>query len=392
MDSLKKEKLFFPNLDGLRFICFLMVFLFHCQKTIFVRLQGGNDMDQQAYRLFSFLFNSGETGVNFFFVLSGYLITFLLFREKEHFGQISVGKFYVRRILRIWPLFYLCLFIGFVVTPGLKILAGGTVVEPANPWMYLVFLNNFDYISLWPGFPDALILIVLWSVAVEEQFYLAWPLLLQALPRRYTPWLFGLIITGSLIFRAFFAGTDDHSYAVRNFHTLAVIGDMAVGALLAYLTLSPGRFRDMVSQLSRNQLIVLYTTTLVVYLFRDVLVSQEWGRVLERLIFAILFGMIIVEQNFCKNSLFKFSGSKRISSWGIITYGLYCFHFFVISVIIAVFGKLKLPLQHFPVAIACSLVALVVTILTATISYRFIEKPLLRRKDKFAMITRGAQN
>jgi peptidoglycan/LPS O-acetylase OafA/YrhL len=167
---------------------------------------------------------------------------------------------------------------------------------------------------------------------------------------------------------------------------------MAVGALLAYLTVSPGRFRNMVTGLPKGGILTLYAITLAVYLFRDNLFSLEWGRVLERLIFAVLFGMIIVEQNFSDNSWFKFSDSKKISSWGIISYGLYCFHFFVISITIAIFGKLHLPIQHFPIALACALTALVITILTASLSYRFIEKPFLRRKEKFALLSRESQN
>ena len=105
-----KEKLFFPNLDGLRFFCFFIVFLYHCNEAIFRRI---NNVDEKA--VVNFLFQNGNTGVNIFFVLSGFLITFLLIKEKELNGTIVLKNFYIRRVLRIWPLYYLCVFFGFVI-------------------------------------------------------------------------------------------------------------------------------------------------------------------------------------------------------------------------------------------------------------------------------------
>src|SRR5205085_9627779 len=115
------------------------------------------------------LFGNGNLGVNFFFVLSGFLITYLLIEEKKLTGKIHIGNFWIRRILRIWPLYFACVFIGFVLFPFAKHMAGGTSAETADPWYYLAFINNFDYIK--KGLPDSPGLGVLWSVAIEEQFY-----------------------------------------------------------------------------------------------------------------------------------------------------------------------------------------------------------------------------
>lgn len=236
------QKIYFPNLDGLRFVCFLMVFLFHCYKTIFGELKTGNQFSKSVYALIEFLFQNGELGVNFFFVLSGFLITFLLINEKKHSGDIHLRNFYIRRVLRIWPLFYLCIFIGFVITPLLKAVGGQEASEIANPVYYIFFINNFDYLQNWPLFPDALILIVLWSVAVEEQFYIIWPILLKSIPLKLYPTAFILIIASTIIFRAFYTGNSDHEYAVRHFHTFSVIGDMALGGLMAYYCSYKSRF------------------------------------------------------------------------------------------------------------------------------------------------------
>ena len=90
---------------------------------------------------------SGFMGVNFFFVLSGFLITYLLLSEKKSFGKISIGNFYLRRMLRIWPVYYLTLIIGFIAVPSIQWYLNNSVTEHypavnANPWYYISFLGN----------------------------------------------------------------------------------------------------------------------------------------------------------------------------------------------------------------------------------------------------------
>jgi peptidoglycan/LPS O-acetylase OafA/YrhL len=166
------KKVYFENLDGLRFLCFLSVFFFHSFHTDYASIQSSN--------LYHFirrdLFGNGNLGVNFFFVLSGFLITYLLIEEKRLNGQIDIKKFWIRRILRIWPLFYFCVVFGFYIFPFLKTAFGQHPNETASIGYYLTFTNNFDFIK--KGLPDASILGVLWSVAIEEQFYFVWPIVL----------------------------------------------------------------------------------------------------------------------------------------------------------------------------------------------------------------------
>lgn len=384
----KKQSVFFPNLDGLRFICFLMVFLFHSYKTLFANVPG-------AENTVGFLFRHGELGVNFFFVLSGFLITFLLIREREFTGTIHIGNFYVRRILRIWPLFYLCVFIGFVVWPYLKTFIGDAVDETSNPWYYLLLINNFDYIHQQSIstqlFPDALILIVLWSVAVEEQFYLSWPLLLRVIKKIHYPLLFILIIAGTLVFRGFYAfepASDLEARAVLKFHTLAVIGDMAVGALMAYNCAHEGWLYRWVRQMRRYQIALLYIAVVCILLFHHLIFPEGLMMVPERLIIALVFGLVILEQNYAEKSFYKFSSFTRISKLGTYTYGLYCYHFLVISLMSKFFSKLGWNDSNFANASLYSLLSLAVVIALSILSYRFFEKPFLKLKDRFAFIVK----
>ena len=380
-----KTKVFFPNLDGLRFISFLVVFLHHCYLSFFSYLQTS---EPTAFKIQSFLFKYGTLGVNFFFVLSGFLITYLLIREKEVTGSIHVGNFYIRRILRIWPLYFLCLFIGFVLFALLKKMGGEVPYESANLWYYIFLAGNFDYMHTWPVKPDAILLSVLWSVCVEEQFYLAWPVILKFVPVRFYKFVFACIMLLSLVFRSFYTQNTEADHAVRYFHTFSLIGDMALGAMLAWLVSSPGKFRDFITNLSKPAIVFIYIGTLCVTLGKDYIFSYGIPIIFERLVIGVFFALIIAEQNFAKRSLFKMSRSKLISKLGIYTYGLYCLHLLGMYATVKVVVKLGWQEDKLWVAAASALIALLLSIAISLASYHIFEKWFLKWKDKFAFITK----
>ncbi len=380
-----KTKIFFPNLDGLRFISFFVVFVYHGSLSIFSYLK---DSQPAVYDTIAFLFRHGNLGVNFFFVLSGFLITYLLIKEKEFTGTIHVPNFYVRRILRIWPLYYLCVIVGFIGFVLLKKMSGQPVVENADPWYYIFFAANFDIMHTWPEKPDALLLSVLWSVAVEEQFYLTWPLILRIVPFKYYRFVFPAIMLFSLIFRSFYTGDNDYEFAVRYFHTFSVIGDMALGGLFAYLVSYENKFKSFMTNISKPMLLLLYAFTLVVTLFKDEIFVPGIPVIFERIVIAFCFGMIILEQNYAKHSLFKMSNFKIISNLGIYTYGLYCLHFLGLYFAIKVMDALHLNGSNTWVSFAMMLLALILSIGISLMSYHLFEKWFLKFKDKFAFIVK----
>jgi peptidoglycan/LPS O-acetylase OafA/YrhL len=380
-----KAKIFFPNLDGLRFVSFFVVFLYHSLLSILSYLK---DASPRVYSVVEFLFRHGNLGVNFFFVLSGFLITYLLIKEKEFTGRIHVPNFYVRRILRIWPLYYLCVIVGFIGFGLLKKMTGEPVMENANPWYYIFFGANFDIMHTWPEKPDALLLSVLWSVAVEEQFYLTWPLILSIVPLKKFRYVFPAIMVLSLVFRSFYSGAGDHDFAVRYFHTISVIGDMALGGLFAYLVSYENKFKSFITNMSRPAIIMIYVLTLVFTLFKDNIFVPGVAVVFERLIIASLFGLIILEQNYAKNSFYKMGRLKTISSLGVFTYGLYCLHFMGLYFAIKVMNSLQLNGSLNSVAFSMILLALLLSIGISLMSYHFYEKWFLRLKDKFAFIVK----
>ncbi|MFT6685170.1 MAG: peptidoglycan/LPS O-acetylase OafA/YrhL [Bacteroidia bacterium] len=375
----KKKRIYFENLDGLRFLCFLSVFFFHSFHTEYEAISGS-----AIYHFFKVdIFGNGNIGVNFFFVLSGFLITFLLIEEKKLNGQINLKKFWIRRMLRIWPLFYFCVLFGFYIFPILKTMFGQVPNETANIGYYLLFLNNFDFIN--NGIPDSSMLGLLWSVAIEEQFYLVWPIILFLLPiKRY--WMaFVAIIGVSLVFRAF-----NDVGILHEHHTLSCIGDMAIGAFGAWLVNQFDSIREYFENLNKGWILSFYALFWLIFFFRDEFMYDFYViRIFERSFLAIVILLIILEQNYSKKSFFKMSRLVTISKLGVISYGLYCLHKLGILITINLTKIVGLNYEIWHVMVLETALALLITIVISKVSYRFYESPFLKLKDKYAFITKN---
>lgn len=373
------KKIYFENLDAIRFLCFLSVFFHHSFYTEIPII-----LESDAYQFITKdLFRNGNLGVNFFFVLSGFLITYLLIEEKKLIGNISIPKFWMRRILRIWPLFYFCVFIGFIIFPQIKLLLGQTPVESADPLLYLTFLNNFDIIN--SGLPDSSLLGILWSIAIEEQFYLIWPIFITLIPFKRLWILFVCIICSSLIYRSFYT-YHDLNY---EYHTLSCMSDLAIGASSAWLILSSNRFKNHIVNLPRFIITFIYLGFIGFYFFRDEFVNYiPFTHTIERLLISLLIAYIILEQTFSKKSLIKMGKFKRLNKLGQISYGLYCLHFVGILIALTITKVLNLNQELWQVLLLETALALLFSIVISRISYRYFEQPFLKLKQKFQFITK----
>src|SRR5579862_6648256 len=165
----EKQRFYCPELDALRFCAFLAVYLCHSipNGSVSAAWQPGSNL---GIRLLAAIKDAGNFGVCLFFMLSAFLITELLRRELHAYGRIHVRAFYLRRVLRIWPLYF-----GVTIAYAL---AGkyfpAMRIEPGRVLAYFLLAGNW-YIALHPWIQTPLR--SLWSISVEEQFYLVWPLL-----------------------------------------------------------------------------------------------------------------------------------------------------------------------------------------------------------------------
>jgi len=373
---LKKEKIFFPNLDGLRFFSFLVVFFSHIFFTKYDHIKGESWFKFIKGRIFY----DGDLGVSFFFVLSGFLITYLLIKEKQFTGNVHISSFYIRRALRIWPLYYFCVFFGFIIFPLLKTVFGQIPNETADPILCSIFLNNFSAVLNGP--PDASVLSVLWSVAIEEQFYLLWPVLFFIIPPRFYLYIFIVIIIGSILFRAVYINHE------IDLLTPGVISDMAIGGLGAYLTIVNRKFLEKLERSNKLFNLIPYVVVIIFLLYRQELFLTTFLVIIKRIIISFFFAWIILEQNFCKNSLFKVSRLRIITKLGKYTYGLYCLHTIAILVVISILEKLGLNQHSWQIWLLQVPLAMFLSIVFSYFSFTYFESFFLKLKDRFAYIVK----
>ena len=365
-----QNRAYFGNLDGLRFIGFLFIFFAHAFIS--------NSEDTKAeglFRAFESLDYLGFAGLDFFFVLSAFLITYTLLEEKHKAGNILYGRYFLRRSLRIWPLYFLIVGMGF----GAKYIVGyfGIEAETLPPlWSFLTFTLNFHIAS--NGFDFLFFMVFLWSISVEEQFYIVWGFVMKFLSQHIVK-IGLLLILGSLFFRWYFL--EDSGQLM--FNTLGALANFGVGAILAYAGFHRTELFETLKELRRSTWLLVYLLLIANLFFYNSLYDKKLGIIFERTFFAILFGLVVFEQAYAEDPLLKFGKWKWLRYLGNISYGLYMFHGIVITLFLKAgywFGdeeSLLTAILWRPLTI------LAITILLSVVSYEFFEKKVLNLKKRF---------
>jgi len=366
----------FKNLDALRFLAAFSVFIFH----FFNEIKGLIDISENnfLYKGITFFTSKGLLGVNFFFVLSGFLITYLILFEIKHQKSFNLKHFLIRRTLRIWPLYFIVVLIGFVLFPIL-FANYNTAHQPLN---YVLFLANFD--EIWYGANDAVnFLTSPWSVAVEEQFYLVWGILLFGLSRLKTMNLPTLIVL-LLLFSFGFRWLNVENLRVIYYHTFAVMPDILAGAFLGYSVFKKSTWIDKLKSMSQLKILIIYVVGFLLILFKTKLFTGQLI-VFERYVFALFFAFILLDQIKFKYSIFKIGKIKLFNHLGKISYGLYMYHLIVLYVLKELF-LLDLNdylTNNFVLVIIYFIEGIILTYFVALLSYKLIEKPFLTLKKRF---------
>lgn len=371
-----KKKIFFPNLDGFRFFCFFFVFMVHS----FVSERAEINNNPIHIFLKKFLFAGGHLGVNMFFVLSGFLITYLLVKEKEFSGSISIKHFYVRRILRIWPLYFFCVFFGFVLFPYFKTLFGQVSTETANPLYYFIFASNFDLIKT--GGADSSMLNILWSVSIEEQFYLFWPLVVLIVPPKRLWIVLVSVIILSNIYRALYyqnLGTEVHTFSAAN--------DLAIGCLMACVALQKNKIKDSLLRLKVSGYVLAHLFFILLFIIFHQIDLGIFD-FLKRVVFAMSFAIIIFLQCFSAIKIWALGKFKWISNLGEYTYGLYCLHMIAILIVTTLANKFLPNHSATLLFLVIFPLTLILSIALAKISFKYFESYFLKLKNKFSIITK----
>lgn len=349
---------YFPGLDALRFYAALAVVVAHTERN-FAELR----TLPAEYLLLNRLFIDAQAAVNLFFVLSGFLITYLLFKEKARTGTIAVRQFYLRRALRIWPLYYLIVFVCFVVLPPL-LGPDYFFAEPAPHAVVLMMLFLANLIT--PRGP----LDHLWTISLEEQFYLVWPWVAKRSALTFLKVVFGIIFL-KLVLEPVVAMFQSDAM-MQLFWTLR-FECMAVGALGAYLYFY-----------QRPALRWIYHPAVQVtgwgVLILCALVDMPWTTVYT-LLLALAFMTIILNLATNPRPLLQID-HPALNALGKISYGIYMYHYPVLYVTLFVRQSAGIP-EGEAFNLLLYIIAIGGTLLLAYASYRWLETPFLRLKKRF---------
>ena len=355
-NSKKLKSSYQPQLDGLRALAIIGVLMEHFGVAM------------------PTLLRCGPLSVRFFFVLTGYFITLSLWRVQADIarspdeGLLPLGRYYLARLLRIGPPFYLALLAGAIFG----------IVEVRTNFFWLATFqanNHFAFLGYWPGS-----IAHFWSLAVQEQFYMLWPIVVLTLPRKwFLPAMAAFIFFG-LAFRIGCIVTET-STITRWVTLFGCVDSFAVGALIAYLKES--RWLHLIPRLSAN---VLFALPLIAFscffLGRALMTLPEnniWLATTESVDEVFLAWLLSIAIIGVKGRYGAILAWAPLVYLGRISYGVYVYHVFIIILISPILSVYGLTEAHGSFARLAILFLLTVSL--ASFSWHYMEKPFIAWKD-----------
>jgi peptidoglycan/LPS O-acetylase OafA/YrhL len=363
-----------PELDVVRCLAFFLVFAHHfllltrvCVSFPCPSRTAGLDNE----RLFIAFRDLCSLGLCLFFCLSGYLINCLLLDERERNGLVSVRKFYIRRVLRIWPLYFL----GIIIGTTIAILLHQKEEIIGFIW-FLFFAGNF-----YPGrFNNPML--PLWSISIEEQFYLIWPWILRWVSHKGLFACVGLlfVVANATLFILGQHHVDPGRVAWGN--TFVQFEMFASGILLALLRKPAPVHRPLLGfALAFTGLVIWFISC---FLFHpNPVVGTETAVNGAQLIAGygfIALGCAAILQGFCM--IGPTYMPRALINLGRISYGLYVYHVLVSEITLALVN----PGNRFISIVLSGILSLFGTICVAAISYAYLERPFLKMKRRFEVL------
>ena len=372
-----RRSFYLPQLDGLRFLAYALVFISHYQwaPDIIAKLPLGMNLIR--------LHRHGGIGVDLFLVLSAYLITALLLIEQESTGKVSLKDFYMRRALRIWPLYYCALVLFYFIVPFLQ----GTFMDSAHQdalkdhgLAYLAFLGNF---SVSGGVHPPLYTAHLWTVSLEEQFYLVWPLSFVVLSRSRRG-------TIGFLFASILLSIGARTIAVlweidgvwTSFFTR--LDPFAMGALLALY-----RHRK-VGHAKWSNLKFLLGGFLVCFALGAARLGHQTPAITWQYTMVAVGFTLVLDASVClKNTgiMGRMLRSRLFVRLGKLSYGMYVYHMVVIALVSGLGAYMGLNIERPKGWFMIGTASFATTALAAHLSYEWLEKPFLRLKRRYTQVT-----
>ncbi len=355
----KNEKTYLQGLNELRAIAALGVLVYHIsQQLVYYGIKTNTELGM------------GPFGVTLFFALSGFLISYLLFLEKSKCGGINVRHFYIRRVLRIWPLYFFYIFIVIIVLYALK-----KPYEISYLKYWLLIIPNLVF----PFKISVPLLYHYWSLGVEENFYLFWPLFVKRgrnLIKRFIQLLTALLLL-RVILKLLSVITHNnqlYEFSIYNRIDCMIIG--AIGAYTYYFNVSS------ILSIINNIYCQVFAYLIIFVIF---FTSYNVPTFISHDIFSIATVVIIINTIGNEKPLINIK-SKFLDYLGTISFGLYIWHPLVVFLLGKYLGPvvLKMSITGFLTTTVVYIINILITILISFLSYNYFETYFLKIKEKFS--------
>jgi peptidoglycan/LPS O-acetylase OafA/YrhL len=357
------EKIYLPGLNGIRAFAASSVILCH----IFLKLK---NCGLERSTLFNYF---ASYGVTIFFTLSGFLITYLLLKEIQKTTKVSVKKFYMRRILRIWPLYFLFLIIVLVVMQ-FKV--------DFNIWFYVFILPNVPF--AFAGISGLITTIPLldhyWSLGVEEQFYAFWPWIFK-FKKKIEQFMIVFILAFMIL--KFGVKFLEAPPVLVSFIYFTRFSCLVIGALGAYYF----HFKKEKLLFVNNKVIDIASWALIFLMMLNVIPVFP---IIANEIISILTLVIIFNQINNDNPIISLE-NKVLDYLGKISFGLYIYNPLIIYFFAFVFAKI--PIENSALKIVLIILTNFTTIIVIShLSYFYFEKRFLKIKHRYTTVESVASN
>jgi len=346
------------QLDGIRFFAVLMVMIAH-----WAQWQWTNPI------LINIPF---VHGVTLFFVLSGFLITRILITNRDKYQSkglsqsVLIKNFYIRRFFRIFPIYYLLIFLLFAIDyKNTRELFPWLITYTSNIYqsVHNTYVGDFNHF---------------WSLAVEEQFYMFWPLVILFIkPNKTYLTIVGTIILAMLVRTHLYFNVG--KWMATAYFTLSCMHALGIGALLAYVTIYKNRITDEISRpIYLYASAVIYIGLLAINSYYNIGWYKE---IFDELLFSIVAALIILRAstNGFTFALKYLLENKFVTYSGKISYGLYVYHLFIPTLFYFISPRLGISISNKYTAFVAFYF---LTFLVAHLSWKIIENPINKIKEK----------
>lgn len=366
----------YPEIDGLRAIACLLVVWFH--SSIFADYANPIPSDAFGTVIYHIVSHIGQSGVDLFFVISGFLITGILVDSQNN--RHPLRKFYIRRSLRIFPLYYafLCILALLLILSGQFDLSGLSQILP-----YFLYVQNF----MGASDPNVSMYVIhFWSLAIEEQFYLFWPIVLYAF---YKPKnLFSILLLCAVLIglswylRVYFCAQDACTFGY--YASFSHMEGLLLGAGLAildkhhkdWLIKNRNMFAGAAMLCACLVIAILFSSADVHYVHKSLM---QYGFVLSAFFYCVILAILITGND--KTLVRSFLNSPILARIGKVSYGLYVLHLPLMSLVAF---KLKLVSGYWSLHLLLFIGVGALSFVVSLLVFKFFEKPFLVLKDKYA--------